>query len=111
MRALCPKCAATEATGAVRSSLARQLAIIMPAITLAGAFETNGIQSVAGLIIGRAALVPMRPCRTPTHTIADVVLIGGRQVSQPGEVSPAHHGILSLDEGTKFKRHVLELLR
>jgi magnesium chelatase family protein len=42
------------------------------------------------------------------HTIPDVGLIGGGQVSLPGEVSLVHHGILLLDELPQCRRHVLE---
>jgi magnesium chelatase family protein len=40
-----------------------------------------------------------------------VGLIGGGQVSLPGEVSLAHNGILFLDQLPEFRRHVLEVLR
>jgi magnesium chelatase family protein len=40
-----------------------------------------------------------------------VGLIGGGQLSMPGEVSLTHHGILFLDELPEFMRHALEVLR
>jgi predicted ATPase with chaperone activity len=91
--------------------LARRLTTILPAMRLAEALETTRIHSVAGLTGNRTALVTMRPCRAPHHTLSDVGLIGGGQVPMPGEVSLAHHGVLFLDELPEFKRHVLEVLR
>jgi magnesium chelatase family protein len=40
-----------------------------------------------------------------------VGLIGGGQVSLPGEVSRVHRGVIFLDELPEFRRHVLEVLR
>ncbi len=97
--------------GAGKSMLARRLATILPAMSLAEALETTRIHSVAGLTSGRTAFVTARPFRAPHHTISDVGLIGGGQLPMPGEVSLAHHGILFLDELPEFKRHVLEVLR
>jgi magnesium chelatase family protein len=91
--------------------LARRLATILPAMSLAEALETTRIHRVAGLTGGRTAVVTMRPFRAPHHTISDVGLIGGGHLPLPGEVSLAHHGILFLDELPEFKRHVLEVLR
>jgi Magnesium chelatase, subunit ChlI len=65
---------------------------------LAEAFETTRIHRVAGLTGGRTAVVTTRPFRAPHHTISDVGLIDGGQVPLPGEVSPAHHGVLFNDE-------------
>jgi magnesium chelatase family protein len=57
--------------------LARRLATILPAMSLAEALETTRIHSAAGLMSGRTSLVTMRPFRAPHHTISDVGLIGG----------------------------------
>jgi magnesium chelatase family protein len=91
--------------------LARRLATILPAMSLAEAIETTRIHRLAGLTGDRTALVTTRPCRAPHHTISDVGLIGGGHVPMPGEVSLAHHGVLFLDELPEFRRHGLEVLR
>jgi magnesium chelatase family protein len=90
--------------------LARRLTPIVPAMTLAEAMETTRIHSVAGLTGARTALVTIRPCRAPHHTLSDAGLIGGGHVPMPGEVSLAHHGVLFLDELPECRRHILEVL-
>jgi hypothetical protein len=64
-----------------------------------------------GLTGDRTAFVTTRPFRAPPHTISDAGLIGGGHVPTPGEVSPAHHGVLLLDARPECRRHVLEVLR
>jgi magnesium chelatase family protein len=96
--------------GAGKSMLARRLATILPAMSLAEALDTTRIHRVAGLTGDRTALVTTRPFRAPHHTISDVGLIGGGQVPMPGEVSLAHHGVLCLGALPEFRRHVLEVL-
>ena len=91
--------------------LARRLATILPAMSLAAARETTRIHSVAGLTSGRTAVVITRPFRARHHTISDVGVIGGGQVAMLGEGLLAHYGILCLDERPEFKRHGLEVLR
>jgi magnesium chelatase family protein len=78
---------------------------------LAEALETTRIHHIADRTGARTALVTTRPCPAPHHPISDVDLNGGRQVSRPGEVSLAHHGVLSLDKRPECRRHVLEALR
>jgi len=59
----------------------------------------------------RAAFVTTPPCRPPHHMISDVGLIGEGHVPMPGDVSLAHHGVLSWDAGPECRRPVLEVLR
>ena len=47
----------------------------------------------------------------PHYTSSAVGLIGGGQVSMPGEVSLGHYGILFLDKRPECRRHVLRVLR
>jgi magnesium chelatase family protein len=90
--------------------LARRLATILPAMSLAEALETTRIHRVAGLIGGWTAVVTTRPFR-PHHTISDAGVIGGGQRPTLGEVSLAHHGILLLDKRSECLRQVHEVLR
>jgi magnesium chelatase family protein len=83
----------------------------LPARRLAEALETTRIHRVAGRTGDCAALVTMRPCRAPHHSIPDAGRIGGGHGPMPGEVSLAHHGMLFLDELPEFRCHVIEVLR
>lgn len=98
--------------GAGKTMLAKRLPTILPPLTLEEALETTKIHSVAGKI-GReaAALITLRPFRSPHHTISDVALVGGGSFPQPGEISMAHNGVLFLDELPEFSRSVLEVMR
>jgi magnesium chelatase family protein len=91
--------------------VARRLTTVLPAMSLAEAFETARIPRVTGRTGDRTALVTTRPFHAPHPTISDVGLIGDGQVPLPGEVSLAHNGVLFLDELPEFRRHVLEVLR
>jgi magnesium chelatase family protein len=90
--------------------LAKRVATILPALTLAESLEATRVHSVLGLMDGRS-LIATRPFRAPHHTISDAGLIGGGTVPRPGEVSLAHHGVLFLDELPEFRKNVLEVLR
>jgi magnesium chelatase family protein len=97
--------------GAGKTMLAKRLPGILPPPTLKEALETTKIHSVAGKLEKNASLLPVRPFRSPHHTISDVALVGGGSFPQPGEISLAHNGVLFLDELPEFKRTVLEVLR
>jgi magnesium chelatase family protein len=97
--------------GAGKTMLAKRLPGILPPPTLKEALETTKIHSVAGRLGNNASLLPVRPFRSPHHTISDVALVGGGSFPQPGEISLAHNGVLFLDELPEFKRTVLEVLR
>jgi len=70
--------------GAGTSMLARRLATLLPAMTLAEARETIRIPRGADLTGGRRAFVTTRPCRAPHHTISEGGLIGGGPRPLPG---------------------------
>jgi magnesium chelatase family protein len=73
------------------------------------ALEVFAVHSVAGF--GRNAAFERRPFRAPHHTASDVALVGGGEMTRPGEVSLAHNGVLFLDELSEFRRATLEALR
>ncbi|MEM6319431.1 MAG: YifB family Mg chelatase-like AAA ATPase, partial [Bacteroidota bacterium] len=97
--------------GAGKTMLARRLPTILPPLSLHEALETTKIHSVAGVLPADSALVPIRPFRSPHHTISNVALVGGGSNPHPGEISLAHNGVLFLDELPEFQRSVLEVLR
>ncbi len=97
--------------GSGKTMLAKRLPSILPPLNLHEALETTKIHSVAGKMKVSAALISVRPFRSPHHTISDAGLVGGGTYPQPGEISLAHNGVLFLDELPEFKRTVLEVMR
>jgi magnesium chelatase family protein len=97
--------------GSGKTMLARRLSSILPEMNLDEAVETTKVHSVAGILRRKDVLLTTRVFRSPHHTISDAGLIGGGQVSKPGEVSLAHNGVLFLDEMSEFKKNVLEVPR
>lgn len=95
--------------GAGKTMLARRVPGILPPLMPSEALEVFAVHSVAG--IGRNAAFERRPFRAPHHTASDVALVGGGELTRPGEVSLAHNGVLFLDELSEFRRPTLDALR
>ncbi|MFM7634937.1 MAG: YifB family Mg chelatase-like AAA ATPase [Cyanobacteriota bacterium] len=97
--------------GSGKTMLAQRLPGLLPPLSTPEALEVTAIQSVAGLLQGREALVRQRPFRSPHHSCTAAALIGGGTVPRPGELALAHRGVLFLDELAEFRRPVLDQLR
>lgn len=95
--------------GTGKSMLAARLPGIMPPLTPAGALESAGILSLAGIF--NPERFGERPCRAPHHSASPAAVIGGGSLALPGEISLASGGVLFLDELPEFDRRVLESLR
>lgn len=97
--------------GSGKSMLAKRMPSILPVLNFEEALETTKIHSISGRLTPDNPVITKRPFRSPHHTISSAGLIGGGAISQPGEVSLAHNGLLFLDELAEFDRHTLEMLR
>jgi magnesium chelatase family protein len=97
--------------GSGKSMISKRMAGILPPLTEREFLDILRIYSASGKTIDGNPLPPVRPFRSPHHTISDVGLIGGGTIPGPGEISLAHHGVLFLDEMPEFKRGALEVLR
>jgi len=96
--------------GAGKSMLAARFPGILPPMSDAEALESAALQSL-GSGGFRVEQFRRRPFRAPHHSASCVALVGGGSDPRPGEISPAHHGVLFLDELPEFERKVLEMLR
>ena len=69
--------------GSGKTMLAKRLPTILPPLNLLEALETTKIHSVAGLLPENSSLIPIRPFRSPHHTISDVALVVVGQIRVP----------------------------
>ncbi|HMH20941.1 MAG TPA: YifB family Mg chelatase-like AAA ATPase [Puia sp.] len=97
--------------GVGKTMLAKRFPSILPPLSLLEALETTKIHSIAGKLPGHIPLITQRPFRSPHHTISSIALAGGGSITQPGEISLAHNGVLFLDELPEFTRNALEVMR
>jgi magnesium chelatase family protein len=93
--------------GVGKSLLARALAGLLPAPTMAERLEWTRLHSALGAE-PQPELIARRPFRAPHHTTSHAGLVGGGSPPGPGELTRAHGGVLFLDELPEFRRETLE---
>lgn len=96
--------------GSGKTMIAKRIVSIMGELTEQEYLEVSRIYSSAGLF-NEDIRKRIRPFRSPHHTATMKSIIGGGQVSTPGEVVLAHNGVLFLDELLEFDKRTLEALR
>lgn len=104
-------CLLLGAPGTGKTTLARKVPGILPAMSEQERLETNMIYSIAGIYRTHGGTLYRRPFRMPQHGATAVNLAGGGRYPAPGEISLSHNGVLFLDEITEFRGAVLEMLR
>lgn len=96
--------------GAGKTSVARRLPGLLPAMTRDEALEVTRCASVAGLNVG-GGLIHHRPFRAPHHSASAAGLVGGgAPTARPGEVTLAHHGVLLIDDAHEVSTMSLRFL-
>src|SRR2546430_1894469 len=96
--------------GTGKSMLAARFAGLLPPMSGEEALESAALASL-GSGGFRLENWKQRPFRAPHHSASGVALVGGGSDPRPGEISPAHNGVLFLGELPGFHRQVLDSLR
>lgn len=98
--------------GSGKSSLAKAMAGILPALSLEESIQTSKVYSVAGKGNPGGGLIRKRPFRAPHYSVSMAALLGGGSDNiTPGEISLAHGGVLFIDEFCEAPKRTLEALR
>lgn len=85
--------------GSGKSSLAKAMASILPAMNLRESIQTSMIYSVAGKGSRTGRLMRQRPFRAPHYSASVAALLGGGSDNiMPGEISLAHNGVLFINK-------------
>jgi magnesium chelatase family protein len=95
--------------GTGKSMLARALPSILPRMDPEEILEVTHLHSLASREPG--IVKKIRPFRAPHHSASHVAIVGGGNISRPGEITLAHRGVLFFDEFPEFGRATIEALR
>lgn len=100
--------------GSGKSMAAKRFSTILPPLSDSERLEVIRVWSAIGR--GQEAVERAeRPFRAPHHNSSANAMAGGSgaagRLPVPGEITPAHRGVLFLDEFPEFRRDVLETLR
>ena len=94
-------------TGSGKTMLPLCLPTIMPKLGAQERVDVERIHSAAGLHEHPGS--DQVPLRTPHHSTSAAAVLGGATTAiRPGELSCAHHGVLSLDNLPKFAPAILD---
>lgn len=102
------------APGSGKSSLAKALSGILPALSEDERLLCDKIYSIAGINIASSQGIRNRAFRSPHYSASLAAIIGGAGGTDniiPGEVTLSHLGVLFLDEFNLMPRNVMEALR
>jgi magnesium chelatase family protein len=97
--------------GVGKTMLAKQIPMLLPAMSPREKLETTSIYSLFGWKEKGEKFIHERPFRSPHHSSSDISIVGGGSFPKPGEISLAHNGVLFLDEFQEFKVSILNMLR
>jgi magnesium chelatase family protein len=95
--------------GTGKSMLARALPSILPKMDSEEILEVTHLHSLASKELGTVKKI--RPFRAPHHSASHIAIVGGGNISRPGEITLAHRGVLFFDEFPEFGRATIEALR
>ena len=83
---------------------------LLPPLSACEALEVTVIHSIIGKV-PKGGLCQKCPFREPHHFASMAALVRGGQKAMPGEILPAHNGVLFLDELAEFNRVAIDSLK
>ncbi|RAP33402.1 hypothetical protein DID75_02285 [Candidatus Marinamargulisbacteria bacterium SCGC AG-410-N11] len=96
--------------GSGKSMIIKRLPTIMPILDEDQTILKAKIETISKPF-KTSNITPIRPFRSPHHSISYAGMVGGGRSPSPGEITLANNGILFLDEFPEFSKQVIEVLR